>query len=102
MVPAMAPDTNPSEGRTPKAAAVAITAIVDGPGVPMTATASSTSVSNDCQGEENTCPVIAIALNHDPIRFESDHDLILLLEHDLRADATRLSRGKTGTHFSGS
>src|SRR5258708_24024876 len=25
-----------------------------------------------------------------------------LLEHDLRANASRLSRGKTGTHFSGS
>src|ERR1700679_3707606 len=27
---------------------------------------------------------------------------IFLLEHDLRADASRLSRGKTGIHFSGS
>src|SRR5258705_8346955 len=26
----------------------------------------------------------------------------LLFEHDLRANASRLSRGKTGTHFSGS
>src|SRR5882762_10901684 len=62
MVPAMAPDTNPSARRTPKAAAVAITAIVDGPGVPITATASKTSVNDDCQGEENRCPVIAIPL----------------------------------------
>src|SRR3979490_2208501 len=28
--------------------------------------------------------------------------LYLLFEHDLRANASRLSRGKTGTHFSGS
>src|SRR6267142_3466979 len=34
--------------------------------------------------------------------IESDHDLILLFEHDLRANASRLSRGKTGPHFSGS
>src|SRR6266851_2462806 len=27
---------------------------------------------------------------------------IFLLEHDLRANASRLSRGKTGAHFSGS
>ena len=27
---------------------------------------------------------------------------MFLLEHDLRANASRLSRGKTGTHFSGS
>jgi len=30
------------------------------------------------------------------------HPLYLLFEHDLRANASRLSRGKTGTHFSGS
>jgi hypothetical protein len=30
---------------------------------------------------------------------ESDHDLISLFEHDLRANAPRLSRGKTGFHF---
>src|ERR1700738_4148309 len=34
--------------------------------------------------------------------IESDHDLISLFEHDLRANASRLSRGKTGSHFSGS
>src|SRR6266480_4409154 len=28
--------------------------------------------------------------------------LSFLFEHDLRANASRLSRGKTGTHFSGS
>jgi hypothetical protein len=28
--------------------------------------------------------------------------LYLLFEHDLRANASRLSRGKTGIHFSGS
>jgi hypothetical protein len=39
-------------------------------------------------------------LDRDPIG--SDHDLILWLEHDLRANASRLSRGKTGSHFSGS
>src|ERR1700732_3034476 len=33
---------------------------------------------------------------------ESHHDLISLFEHDLRANASRLSRGKTGSHFSGS
>src|SRR6202043_2741991 len=33
---------------------------------------------------------------------ESHHDLISLFEHDLRANATRLSRGKTSSHFSGS
>src|ERR1700738_3346512 len=31
--------------------------------------------------------------------IESDHDLISMFEHDLRANATRLSRGKTGSHF---
>src|SRR6185437_9309864 len=31
---------------------------------------------------------------------ESDHGLISLFEHDLRANASRLSRGKTGFHFS--
>ncbi len=35
-------------------------------------------------------------LDHDPI--ESDHDLIALFEHDRRANASRLSRGKTGAH----
>jgi hypothetical protein len=39
---------------------------------------------------------IARSLDHD--RLESDHDLILLFEHDLRANASRLSRGKTGSH----
>jgi hypothetical protein len=33
---------------------------------------------------------------------ESHHDLISLIEHNLRANALRLSRGKTGFHFSGS
>src|SRR6266404_381004 len=42
------------------------------------------------------------ALDHDPIELKSDHDLISLLEHDLRANASRLSRGKTATYFSGS
>src|SRR6266581_3015122 len=34
--------------------------------------------------------------------FESSSRSIFLFEHDLRANASRLSRGKTGTHFSGS
>src|ERR1700686_4915542 len=34
--------------------------------------------------------------------FESSSRSIFLFEHDLRADASRLSRGKTGTQFSGS
>jgi hypothetical protein len=34
--------------------------------------------------------------------IESDHDLISLFEHDLRANASRLSRGKTGFRFPGS
>jgi hypothetical protein len=34
--------------------------------------------------------------------IESDHDLISLFGHDLRADAARLSRGRAGLHFSGS
>jgi hypothetical protein len=34
--------------------------------------------------------------------IESDHDLISLFGHDLRADAARPSRGRTGLHFSGS
>src|SRR5712664_3014545 len=99
MVPAMAPDTNPSARRTPKAAAVAITAIVDGPGVPITATASKTSVNDDCQGEENRCPVIAIPLERNDFSSNRHPALIFLFEHDLRANASRLSRGKTGTHF---
>src|SRR6202051_187294 len=33
---------------------------------------------------------------------ESSSRSIFLFEHDLRANASRLSRGKTGTHFSGS
>src|SRR5882757_399628 len=44
--------------------------------------------------------IIRASLDHDPI--ESAHDLISLFEHDLRANASRLSRGKTGSHFSGS
>jgi hypothetical protein len=36
----------------------------------------------------------------DPI--ESAHHLIVFAEHDLRANALRLSRGKSGPHFSGS
>src|SRR5882762_3524960 len=32
------------------------------------------------------------------IFFESSSRSIFLLEHDLRANASRLSRGKTGTH----
>jgi hypothetical protein len=35
-------------------------------------------------------------LEHDPM--ESDHVLISLFEHDLRANASRLSQGKTGFH----
>src|SRR6266850_5980666 len=34
--------------------------------------------------------------------FESSSRSIFLFEHDLRANASRLSRGKTGIHFSGS
>jgi transposase len=34
--------------------------------------------------------------------FESSSRPIFLFEHDLRANASRLSRGKTGTHLSGS
>jgi len=35
--------------------------------------------------------------------MESQHALIFLFEHDLRANAfSRLSRGKTGIHFFGS
>jgi hypothetical protein len=37
--------------------------------------------------------------DHDAI---SHHDLISLFEHDLRANAWRLSQGKTAFHFSGS
>jgi hypothetical protein len=37
------------------------------------------------------------------LRTESDStELNLLFEHDLRAKASRLSRGKTGFHYSGS
>src|ERR1700694_4913796 len=35
-------------------------------------------------------------------RVESDSSVNFLIEHDLRANASRLSRGKTGFHFSGS
>ena len=60
-VPAMAPETNRRDRRAPNAAPVAVTAIVDGPGVPITAMASSSSVSKDGQGSEakNICPVMA-------------------------------------------
>src|SRR5436190_24388956 len=34
--------------------------------------------------------------------FESSSRSIFLFEHDLRANAVRLSRGKTASHFSGS
>src|SRR5882724_6042527 len=43
---------------------------------------------------------VSFWIDHDPNRF--DHDLISLFVHDLRANAPRLSRGKTGSHFSGS
>ena len=48
----------------------------------------------------NTVPDLdkATALERD----ESSSRSIFLFEHDLRANASRLSRGKTGTHFSGS
>ena len=63
-VPAMAPDTKPRERRIPNAAPVAVTAMVDGPGVPITATASSTSVKKDCHGAaaKNMGPVMVIAV----------------------------------------
>ncbi|MGB6398954.1 MAG: hypothetical protein WBF73_25225, partial [Bradyrhizobium sp.] len=43
---------------------VAITAMFVGPGLPIKATALSTSVNNDCHGaaEKNIGPVMAIAL----------------------------------------
>src|SRR5712672_1802623 len=48
----------------------------------------------------NTVPDLdkATALERD----ESSSRSIFLFEHDLRANASRLSRGKTGSHFSGS
>src|SRR5258708_39460424 len=98
----MAADKSPRGGGTPKAAAAAITASADAPGVPITATASKTSVNDDCQGEENRCPVIAIPLERNDFSSNRHPALIFLFEHDLRANASRLSRGKTGTHFSGS
>src|ERR1700732_5524557 len=39
----------------------------------------------------------AASPDHDLIG--SDHDLVSLFEHDLRANATRLPRGKTGSRF---
>src|SRR6266436_8199321 len=41
-------------------------------------------------------------LESDSTPVESDSRVISLFEHDLRANALRLSRGKTGSHFSGS
>ena len=49
-VPAMAPSTSRGNGGSRKRRAVAVTAMVDGPGVPITATASSTSVKKGRHG----------------------------------------------------
>jgi hypothetical protein len=42
---------------------------------------------------------MAIIVVNDRVRAAPDHDLMCLFEHDLQANASRLSRGETGTHF---
>src|SRR5882757_985600 len=64
------------------------------------AAAPCASVRSSRPGSSAPKPTICTAASPD---FDGlDHDLISLIEHALRANALRLSRGKPGFHFSGS
>jgi hypothetical protein len=59
------------------------------------------ALHEDAWVRENKSEAVAGNLDHDSMRLNRV-DPISLFEHDLRANASRLSRGKIGSHFSGS